>query len=135
EGLSPTERQRLTDALPGADIRDCSNLLRVIRMVKSTEEISRLERSTQINHKAALDSLGAARVGTSTGELRQHYVSSITQAGAQLDHFIASPHGIGIQQEPDYRLENGDVLYVDCGFIYQHYYSDTGTTLVIGELP
>jgi Xaa-Pro aminopeptidase len=135
EGLSPTERERLADALPGADIRDCSNLLRVIRMVKSAEEISRLERSTQINHKAAMDSLGAARVGTTMGELRQHYVSQITQAGAQLDHFIASPRGIGIRQEPDYRLEDGDILYVDYGCIYQHYYSDNGTTLVIGEFP
>jgi Xaa-Pro dipeptidase len=132
EGLSATERQRLAEALPRADIRDCSNLLRVIRMVKSAEEVRRLETATQTAYHAATASLGSARVGTKISELRQRYVSKIAEAGAQLDHFIAAPHGIGIQEVPDYRLEDGDVLYVDYGCIYQHYYSDNGTTLVLG---
>jgi Xaa-Pro dipeptidase len=132
EGLSSGERQRLADALPRADIRDCSNLLRVIRMVKSAEEVRRLESSTRINHEAAMASLGAARVGTTIRQLSDDYVSHIAGAGAQLDHFIASPHGIGLQEVPDYRLEDGDVLYVDYGCVYQHYYSDNGTTLVMG---
>jgi Xaa-Pro aminopeptidase len=132
EGLSDTERQRLAEALPRADIRDCSNLLRVLRMVKSAEEVRRLERATQIGSRAALDTLRTARVGTTLHELRDRYVSHITDAGAQLDHFIASPHGLGIQEVPDYRLEHGDVLYVDYGCVYDRYYSDNGTTLVVG---
>jgi Xaa-Pro dipeptidase len=134
EGLSPTERQGLAEALPQADIRDCSNLFRVIRMVKSVEEVRRLERATRIAYQAAADSLGSARVGTTIGELRHHYISKIVESGAQLDHFISSPHGIGIQEVPDYRLTDGDVLYVDYGCTYDHYYSDNGTTLVVGRL-
>jgi Xaa-Pro aminopeptidase len=135
EGLSPTERQRIHEALPLADVRDCSNLLRVIRMVKSAEEIARLERSTRINYEAAKATLSTADVGTTISQLRRDYVSYVVDAGAQLDHFIASPHGIGLQEVPDYRLEKGDVLYVDYGCISQHYYSDNGTTLVIGGFP
>jgi Xaa-Pro dipeptidase len=132
EGLSTNERRRLAAAMPRADIRDCSNLLRVMRMLKSSEEVRRLERATQIAYQAAEDSLRTARVGTSVRELRQRYIAHIVEAGAELDHFIASPHGIGLQEDADYRLVDGDVLYVDYGCIYQHYYSDNGTTLVVG---
>jgi Xaa-Pro aminopeptidase len=135
EGLSPSERQRIHEALPRADVRDCSNLLRAIRMVKSMEEIARLERSTRINYEAAKATLSTAIEGTSISELRHDYVSYVVDADAQLDHFIASPRGIGIQEMPDYRLVRGDVLYVDYGCIFQHYYSDNGTTLVVGGFP
>jgi Xaa-Pro aminopeptidase len=59
----------------------------------------------------------------------------VTDAGARLDHFIAAPVGIGLQEMPEYRLGPGDVLYVDYGCVYEHYYSDNGTTLVLGDWP
>lgn len=135
EGLSATEQARLRNALPRADVRDCSNLLRVIRMVKSLEELRRLERSTQINSQAALATLREARVGTTLRDLRQRYAGRIAELGAELDHFIASPHGTGLKEVPDYRLEDGDVLYVDYGCVFENYYSDNGTTLVMGDFP
>src|SRR5207253_4764699 len=81
EGLSATEIQRVKETLPRADIRDCSNLLRLIRMVKSEEEVQRLERATQLAYQAASATLGSARPGTKLRELRQRYVSAITEAG------------------------------------------------------
>jgi Xaa-Pro dipeptidase len=132
EGLSAMERQRIKETLPEADIRDCSNLLRLIRMVKSEEEVRRLERATQIAYRAAMTCLNSARPGTTLRELAHRYVAAITGAGARMDHFIASPRGYGIQQMPEYRLQDGDALYVDYGCIYEHYYSDNGTTLVVG---
>ena len=37
--------------------------------------------------------------------------------------------------EPDYKLGHDDVLMVDFGCVYQRCFSDTGTTLAMGELP
>ena len=133
EGLSAHEQARLREALPRADLRDCSNLLRLVRTVKSEEEIRRLERSTQINYASAMASLESASVGSSLRELRERFMLEVVAAGAIHDHFIASPRGIGLQETPDYRLQSADVLYVDYGCVYQHYYSDNGTTLVIGS--
>jgi Xaa-Pro aminopeptidase len=104
-------------------------------MVKSPEELVRLERATRISYAAANTALSNARVATTTRDLRNQYVSQVVEAGALLDHFIASPYGLGIQEEPDYRLQSGDVLYVDFGCMFQHYYSDNGTTLVVGGFP
>jgi Xaa-Pro aminopeptidase len=134
EGLGQPVQQRLKEALPQTQLLDCSNLLRLIRMVKSAEELRRLERSTQINYQAARASLATAQAGTTMRELRQQYMESIVAAGAQLDHFIAAPGGAGLQAEPDYRLADGDVMYVDFGCIYAHYYSDNGTTLAVGAI-
>src|SRR5262249_33176765 len=104
-----------------------------VRMVKSEEEIRRLERSTQINYATAMACLESANVGTSLGELRERFMLEVVAAGAFHDHFIASPRGLGLQETPDYSLQSGDVLYVDYGCVYQHYYSDNGTTLVVGR--
>ena len=43
EGLTPRARQALDGALPRATVKDCSNLLRLIRAVKSPDEIERIE--------------------------------------------------------------------------------------------
>ena len=133
DGLSATERSRIAEALPRAEVLDCSNLLRLIRMIKTAEEIARLERSARINVQVAEGVLSGARAGTRISELRSRYIAGVVEAGALLDHFIVSPHGIGIQQTPEYQLADRDVLYVDYGCVYQHYYSDNGTTLVIGD--
>jgi Xaa-Pro aminopeptidase len=135
DGLGAAVTERLREALPNAELLDCSNLLRLMRMVKSDEEIRRLECSAQINYRAAMTSLDSARVGISVRELRERYVIAIHGAGAQLDHFIAAPRGTGLQELADYRLTEDDVTYVDFGCVYQHYYSDNGTTLVIGRFP
>jgi Xaa-Pro dipeptidase len=135
EGLSDEERQRLRAALPRTELRDCSNLLRLIRAVKSLEEVRRLERAAQIGYNAAAACLRNARPGQSLHDLRQHYASEIVAAGASVDHFIASPQGVGLVEEPDYRLAPGDILYIDYGCVYEHYYSDNGTTLVLGDFP
>jgi Xaa-Pro aminopeptidase len=102
-------------------------------MVKSDEEVQRLERATQIGYSAAKSSLACAQPGMTVRQLRERFTREVVGAGAELDHFIASPRGIGLQQVPDYQLEQGDVLYVDYGCVYEHYYSDNGTTLVVGD--
>jgi Xaa-Pro aminopeptidase len=54
--------------------------------------------------------------------------------GADFDHFAYGIQGMGIATEPDYRLADNDVLFVDFGCIYRRYFSDTGTTLATGAL-
>ncbi|MBV9171916.1 MAG: aminopeptidase P family protein [Chloroflexi bacterium] len=133
EGLPAGVQARLREKIPHAELRDCSNLLRVIRMVKSKEELEHLERSARINVSAATNVLRGANTGMSLHELRRQYVEQITTSGATLDHFIAAPGGSGLIQVPDYRIGPADVLYVDFGCVYEHYYSDNGATLVVGD--
>ena len=132
EGLSDRQREQLGVVLEKAEIRDCSNLLRLVRMVKSDEEQQRLARCAQINERAGLASLDSARAGVSIRELIRHYRVAIAQEDATLEHYAYSIDGLGIATQPDYTLQDGDTIFVDFGCIHDHQFSDTGTTLMVG---
>ncbi len=132
EGLTPPARQELNSALP--HVKDCSNLLRLIRAVKSPEELDRLTRSAEINEQAGLESLGLARPGARFADIVQHFRARVTELGAEFDHFGFGYRGLGIASEPDYRLAADDVMFVDWGCSYRRYYSDTGATLAVRDV-
>ncbi len=133
EGLTPTSKAAIAQAFPKARIKDCSNLIRLIRMVKSEDELSRLTRAAEISEQAAMESLALARPGHPIAELVRHYRTRIAEQGADFDHFAFGMRGLGIATEPNYVLTDDDLLYVDFGCIYQHCFSDSGTTLAMRE--
>lgn len=133
EGLSPTSKAAIVSALPKATIKDCSNLIRLIRMVKTEDELSRLKRAAQISEDAAMESLALARPGQPIAKVSQHYRTRIAEGGADFDHFAFGVHGLGIATVANHILTEDDLLYVDFGCIYQSCFSDSGTTLTMRE--
>ena len=69
EGWPAREKARVEGLLPRARLKNCTNLFRWIRMVKSAEEIARLRRSAEINERAAMDSLALASPGRPMADL------------------------------------------------------------------
>ncbi len=135
EGLPPETNELIRRALPGASLRNCADLIRMIRMVKSAEEIRRLTRCAEINEQAAMETLAMARPGRPVSEMADHYRAQAAQMGADFDHFAFGVRGLGMTTESGYRLAADDVLYVDYGCIYRYCFSDSGTTLAMRELP
>ena len=133
EGLPPETNELIRRALPGASLRNCADLIRIIRMVKSAEEIRRLTRSAEINEQAAMESLAVARPGRPVSEMADHYRAQAAQMGADFDHFAFGVRGLGMTTETNYQLAADDVLYVDYGCIYRYCFSDSGTTLAMRE--
>src|SRR5439155_12854210 len=78
--------------------------------------------------------LSGAEVGSRARTLRERYTTAVAARGAEIDHFISSPRGLGLLDEPDYELAAGDTMFVDFGCVYRHYYSDNGTTFSVGGL-
>lgn len=135
EGLTLQQKAGLIDALPDATLKDCTNLLRLIRAVKSAEEISRLERAAEISEQAGMECFAMARPGLDWIELVEHFRVRAAESGAVLDHFSCAPYGMGIATEVHYHLAPEDVMYVDWGCIYRGYFSDSGTTFALNKLP
>ena len=132
----PTATQTaIANALPRAMILDCTNLIRQVRMVKSPDEIELLRRAAEINEECAMESLALARPGLSVDYLVSHYRKRIGEYGADFDHFAFGMRGLGMFTEASYQLQKDDVMFVDFGCIYGHYFSDSGTTLAMKELP
>jgi Xaa-Pro aminopeptidase len=134
DSFPPERARRLSDAMPRANFRDCTNLLRLVRAVKSQEEIRRLTRAAEISETAGRMALEQARTGSSMRELRQHYHARAAAMGAVFDHFAFSPHGLGISMSGDFDLGADDALYLDFGCKFDEYFSDTGLTLAMTGL-
>ncbi len=135
EGLSPSAKASIMERLPRAQIKECSNLIRLIRMVKTDDELSRLTRAAEISEKAAMESLELAHPGCPIVEIGRHYLAQIAAEGAEFDHFQFGVRGVGMATASNYALTDDDLLYVDFGCIYQRCFSDSGTTLTMRELP
>lgn len=133
EDLPPETHDQIARALPRASLENCTNLIRLIRMVKSEEELRRLTRSAEINEEVGMECLHMARPGTPISELVRHYRARAGELGADFDHFAFGVRGLGMATETNYQFAEDDLLYVDWGCIYQHYFSDTGTTLALRE--
>ena len=133
EGLSPRVKDAIEAGLPKAQLKDCSNLIRLVRMVKTEDELSRLTRSAEISEVAAMEALALARPGQPIADVVQHYRQQIAKDGADFDHFAFGVRGLGLATEPNYILTDDDILYVDFGCIYDGCFSDSGTTLAMRE--
>lgn len=134
QDLNPAVGAAIREALPRAAVRDASNVIRLLRMVKGPEEIARLRRAAEINEIAGMESLALARAGQPVSALAQHFRVRVAELGADLDHFAFGMRGLGIGLEPRHVLAEGDVLFVDFGCLWRRYASDGGTTLALGEL-
>lgn len=133
DGLAPEVVAALRARLPDARLLDCSNLFRLVRAVKSADELERLRAAATSAEQAAAEAFAGAHAGTVTRELESIYRAALGRAGADFDHFAFGPHGVGIASSGTYTLSPGDVVYADWGCVDRGYCSDTGTTLFVGE--
>ncbi len=131
-GMPVDEVDELRALLPRAELLDCTSLLRVLRAVKTDEEIERLRRAAEISESAAVAALETAGAGRSTTEISARFRESVAAAGADFDHFAFGPSGLGLVTEAAAELRSGDALYADFGVVQAGWFADSGTTLSIG---
>ncbi len=135
DGMPLERTQSVVQSLPHAFLRDCSRLILLVRAVKSPQEISRLTRATEITETAAMQALTAAGPGVRVIDIVQNFRANAAVMGAEFDHFAFSPRGLGLAIDLDYRLRSDDILFIDFGCKFGHYFSDTGLTLALTTLP
>ena len=119
-------------AAGGSRAGDCTNLLRLGRMVKAEPQIALLQRAAEAAEYAAAETLAVASVGSSWRELTDLYRMKLAEHGADLDHFSGSPTGFGLATEADYRLPERGSMYFDHGCRLRSWFSDTGHTIAFG---
>lgn len=130
EGVLPAVAAGLRQKLPRAAIADCTNLVRLIRTVKSPTEIELLKRSAEITELAAREALQLACPGVSIRAIIERFRVVVAQAAGNFDHAAFGLHGLGIATEPDWLLSS-EVMFADFGCTYRGYFSDTGFTVAI----
>ena len=134
EVLPAEDRQLIVDALPEAEVRDCSQLLRLIRMVKSADEQKLMRRAAKIAETGAMEAVKLAGPGKNLQDLVQCFREYVASQGADFDHFAFAPGGVGMTASSCYQLGDQETMFVDFGCLLEHYFSDSGFTLMVGEV-
>lgn len=137
DAAAPGAPDLLVDVVGDAARRDCSQLMRLIRMVKSDSEIATLRRGSHESEAAGLAAFASVGVGSTPRDLLRAYKSRIGDVDADFDHFVYSTAGLGLGSggRRDVSFKRGDILAVDWGCLVEGYFTDTGGTLVFGDPP
>jgi Xaa-Pro dipeptidase len=133
EGVPERTRAALRKRLPHAEVADCTNLLRLLRAVKSPAEIDALAASADVAERAAAAVLADAVPASTPGELLAAFRARVAADGADLDHFALAPRGDGFVTDAGAPLGDGEAMYADFGCLRHGWFSDSGTTLCVGE--
>jgi len=134
--ITPSAYSALKENLPKVEFIQGYQILREIRLIKTHNEVSRLERSAEIVESGVNNALKIIREGATEFEIWQTLFKKVIEEGALpswpcvgvgvrgiLSNVIATAHPV----------RNGDLIRFDVGCVYKYYNSDMARTVVVGE--
>ena len=130
DGAPPDLRGSLAAAVPAAEIRDCSVLLRLMRSRKSDEAVQRLREVAGITERALLELKKAALPFAAWTD---HFRRGVTEEGADFDHIVYGLSRGGLGRTLPAGMPTAGCVYVDGGAKKNHFLSDTGVTFATGR--
>ena len=135
EGMAQEIKGYLSASLPEAKFSDASDLFRLIRMVKSDDEIERLRKACALNETALLAMFRQSAVGRTELELNAEFHRQVGSGRGIVgwQHLGSGRRSEGIFPPSAKALEAGDLLRSDGGIYLDAYHSDTCATAVLGE--
>lgn len=138
-GVESTVPKYIADALTGDElemkIEVCDELLNVLRLVKSKEEIVFLTKAAEITQTVINKCLGFLKEGITDNELIKFARDEMLKAGADdWNHFTirfgdSDPEGPGTGR----KLKRDELVRIDLGIIYKGYASDINKHAIIGK--
>jgi len=139
-GLEDTVRQfvaiGLSEAAPQLEITTARPVTQGCRMYKSAHEIALMRKANEITLTAYRYVYGQLQAGMEPADIKALMASAQSQLGgvdiwnmALLGVASAYPHGTGQPQ----KIEEGQIVLMDCGCSVQGYQSDISRTFVYGE--
>ncbi len=109
-----------------------------LRMVKTEEEVEKLQKAQDIAEKALEELLHMLKPGVAERDLANELEYLMRKYGADGISFdtiavsganSSKPHGV----PGDKLVENGDFVTIDFGALYDHYHSDCTRTFAVGQ--
>jgi Xaa-Pro dipeptidase len=136
-GISLVDFENVKAALPKAEFVDASDLLWQLRMVKSPAEIAAIAQACRIHDAVFERCLPALHAGMAELEIDRTFRRAIVDTEADLGFTIVCVGDYDLRQvggssAPDKVLEEGDLLWVDLGVVWQGYTTDYCRAAVAG---
>jgi len=119
-----------------AKILVADDILHQLRLVKSSLEIERIRRSTQIVDQTVMELAHHLRLGMSRLELIQEAKWVMIKNGAQgIDHVTVAFGGANPEVALGELLEENQIVTLDLGAVYEGYVSDNRRLVYTGRVP
>lgn len=133
--VMPGVRKQIEEALPDATIIDAADLFRLIRVVKTPDEIEAMRRAAELNEKAAIAASKAVAPGMSELEVAAVFASEVGKGLGkwQWFHMCSGRRTIGIFPPTEKKIEKGEMWKFDAGLVLENYQADTGWGGVVGD--
>lgn len=130
--------QLLRDNLATTDIVDCSRLLLEVCSIKSVAEIEKIQYVCELTSDSFTALPTFARAGDTERQVVQAMRMDLLKRGADHTPFIVSASGPDgyydiIMGPSDRTLEDGDLLIIDTGTIYDGYFCDFDRNFAFGR--
>jgi len=125
----------LAELLPNCEILYGSDLFRLIRQVKTDDEIKAMKDAADLNESASIAACNEIKIGMSEYEIASVYASKVGNSlGKWLwYHFGSGRRSVGIFPPTDKKIQAGDMWKFDAGLSLNNYQADTGWGGVMGE--
>ena len=127
---------KIKEQIPKASFVDAKAVVQASRLIKSEEEISLLQKATEIAANSIKSTIEEATVGMTELEIAKIVSDRLTKASGttafatvQSGPNTAIPHAGPSER----KVEKNDVLLIDAGPMYKGYVGDITMTSVVGE--
>ena len=137
-GTPPARWRSLVAAFPRVTLAEAHDLFRMVRLIKTDEEIARLRTAAQAVEQGMLAAFRRAAAGVTEAELESTFRETVVSLGVMPGHFettAGTRSAGGFPASADYRIRQGDIVRSDSGGRYLGYWADTGRTAVVGTPP
>ncbi|HUG88029.1 MAG TPA: Xaa-Pro peptidase family protein [Actinomycetota bacterium] len=125
----------LGDVAPGVKLSADPDLFMGLRMVKTAEELERLQAAARITEEAIAASLAAVRPGALQAEIAAAYAGAVVARGAGIradNVSIDEGAALGNVNMPEDRVLEGSIVRYDVGAIHRGYASDIARCFSVG---
>ena len=130
--------QHLQTNLSGMEVVDCAQMMLQLCSVKSAAEIEKVRYVCELTSDCFNDLPGLIHIGQSERDILRDMRIDLLQRGADHTPYIVSasgPDGYGdiIMGPSDRIVENGDVMIIDTGTIFDGYFCDFDRNYAFGS--
>ncbi len=137
-GITIADFQRIVAGISPATAEDCEGILRRARQIKSPAEIAKIRSACQLASDA-YERVGTyARIGDRECDITRRMHIDLIQNGIDKAPYLIACSGPGgypdaIMGPTDKRIEEGDVLIIDTGSVFDGYYCDFNRNWAFGR--
>ena len=133
-GMPLNNLLRIEHTLPNADFVDASEILRILRMIKSNHEIDCIKRATEAVDKTFAHCFEVIRAGMNEQEIVNVCNRILSEHDVRPVWTLAiTGHRRPLSPRPNVKLEKGEILFLDLGATFAGYHTDFNRMAVVGK--